>query len=102
MTLRRYTPLKSSRGTVIPAALRAYIYARDNGCVMRHVMAGHHCSGGIEIDHVRASGGMGMKSPTEAWNLVSLCGTGHLYKTDHGREVRPLLLDYLDRVESAT
>jgi 5-methylcytosine-specific restriction endonuclease McrA len=102
MTLRRYTPLKPSRGTVIPSALRAYIHARDNGCVLRVVMPEHQCLGGIEIDHVRASGGMGMKSPTEAWNLVSLCGSAHLWKTDNGRTARPLLLDYLDRVETAT
>ena len=101
MTLRRYTPLKPSRGTVIPAHVRNYVHARDFGCVLRHLMPGHECSGGIEIDHVRASGGMGMKSPTEAWNLVSLCAQAHRYKGEHGRSVRPLLESYLRRVESA-
>ena len=28
-------------------------------------------------------------------NLVVLCGLHHLWKTEHGREARPLLLDYL-------
>lgn len=102
MTLRRrYTPLKSGRGTVIPSAIRNYVRARDNGCVMVHIMPGHQCSGGIETDHVRASGGVGMKSRSTADNLVSMCSSAHRFKTENGRLVRPWLLRYLDRVEPA-
>lgn len=98
MTLRRYTALKPSRGTVIPAAVRAYVRARDNGCVLREYWP-HICSGAYEIDHVRASGGIGMKSPSTADNLVMVCSLAHRYKTEHGREVRHLLIAYLERVE---
>lgn len=99
MTLRRLTPLRASRGTEIPAALRRYVHERDGGCVLRFLLDGHQCSGAVEIDHVRASGALGRKSPTAAWNLVALCGRGHRYKTLHGRALRPLLTDYLARVE---
>lgn len=105
MSLRRFTPLKRtpmkpSRGTEIPAAVRNYVKARDNyTCVMVHLMPGHQCYGGIELDHVRASGGVGMKSPSEAWNLVSLCSGGHRFKTENTRLVRPLLIAYLERVQ---
>jgi hypothetical protein len=97
--LRRYTSLKSGRGTVIPPAVRAYVLARDNGCVMRHLMPDHQCSGAIELDHVRASGGIGMKSPSTAGNLVSMCGSAHRFKTENTRLMRPILVAYLERVE---
>jgi len=54
------------------------------------------CLGGEELDHVRASHGMGLKSRTELDNLVLLCGIHHLWKTSNGREARLLLLRYLD------
>lgn len=108
MTLRRRTPLRARRpynpprrDDPIPRAVRIYVHARDGGCVGRKVNLPTECWGGLEIDHVRASGGMGMKSASTADNLVTLCsGACHPYKTDHGREVRSLLLDYLARVES--
>ena len=93
--MRRYAPLKASRGTVIPPAMRLRVYRRDNGCVL----GPQGCSGANELDHVRASGAMGMKSVTCDCNLVTLCGAHHRYKTEHGREVRPILLDYLARFE---
>jgi 5-methylcytosine-specific restriction endonuclease McrA len=98
MSLRRYTALKPSRGTVIPPHVRAYVHARDNGCVLRSLLP-HTCWGGLELDHVRASGGLGMKSPSTADNLVTVCSAAHRYKTEHGREVRPLLEEYLRKVE---
>jgi hypothetical protein len=57
------------------------------------------CAGEVEIDHVRASGGIGLKSRSTPDNLASLCWVHHRYKTDHTRVARPLLLDYLERVE---
>jgi 5-methylcytosine-specific restriction endonuclease McrA len=96
MTLRRYAPIAKSRGTVIPPLLRLEVYQRDDGCVGAFLgWPGPHTSS-LELDHVRASGGMGMKSRTEADNLVSLCGACHRWKTDHGREARPQLLAYLE------
>jgi 5-methylcytosine-specific restriction endonuclease McrA len=98
--LRRYAPMKASRGTVIPPALRIEVIARDGGCVGFQRFPGD-CMGALEIDHVRASGGVGMKSRTEADNLVALCGSHHRWKTEHGRTARPLLIEYLEGVTHA-
>ena len=96
MTLRRYAPLKPSRGTMISAKLRAEVLARDRWhCVGPQVLMLGPCFGRVELDHVRASGGLGMKSPTERGNLASLCSTHHRVKTLNGRKWRPLLLDYI-------
>lgn len=95
MTLRRYAPMKASRGTVIPGELRVSVLARDRGCVGFGRLPGS-CSGPLELDHVRASHGIGMKSPTTPDNLVSLCGAHHRWKTSFGREARPILLAYLE------
>src|SRR5687767_9554055 len=97
MTLRRYAPLAPSRGTVIPANLRAEVLAADKGCVGPRVGMPSDCFGAIELDHVRASHGIGMKSETALSNLVSLCSTHHRLKTNAGRTWRPLLVDYLAR-----
>jgi 5-methylcytosine-specific restriction endonuclease McrA len=58
---------------------------------------GEHTSA-LELDHVRASGGMGMKSRSTADNLVSLCGDCHRMKTLNGRVARPALLAYIEGV----
>ena len=89
--------MAKSRGTVIPAAVRLAVHLRDDGCVgYRLGWEGPHTSA-LELDHVRA-GGMGLKSRTEPDNLVSLCLACHRWKTEHGREARPKLLDYLSEV----
>jgi hypothetical protein len=93
--LRRYSVIKKSSGTTIPARLRGQVKAADGGCVGYLVGMEGGCSGAIELDHVRASGGMGMKSATERGNLVSLCGKHHLERTLNGRKYRPLLLEYI-------
>lgn len=95
MTLRRYAPMKPSTGTPVPPDIRLRVLRRDAGCVGYRLNLPGDCMGALELDHVRASHGIGMKSRTEADNLVTLCGAHHRYKTDHGRTVRPLLLDYL-------
>jgi len=106
VTLRRYTPLRARKPykppiprDPIPPTVRAYVKARDNGCVMVHLVPGHQCWGGIELDHVRASGGIGLKSRSTADNLVSLCSAAHRFKTDNTRLMRPILIAYLERVE---
>lgn len=100
MTLRRYAPIKPSRGTVIPRELRVEVYRRDDGCVALWARFPGECLGPLEVDHVRGSGAMGKKSRTELDNLVSLCGAHHRWKTEHGREARPLLLAYLEAVNA--
>lgn len=93
----RRSPLKPSRGTVIPPDMRLRVLTRDNGCVGFRRLPGE-CAGGLELDHVRASHGMGMKSETTDANLVALCGEHHRWKTSNGRDARALLLDYLAKV----
>lgn len=98
--LRRRTPLKPSRGTTIPASLRLQVHLRDNGCVGQRLgWPGPHTSA-LELDHVRASGAIGMKSATTADNLVALCGECHRWKTLNGRVARPELVAYLTAVSS--
>lgn len=98
--MRRYSPIKPSRGTVIPSKIREAVKRRDGFCVGPAVGMPGRCQGGIEIDHVRASHGMGMKSETESGNLVSLCGKHHIERTLNGRTWRPLLLAYIEKRES--
>lgn len=95
MNLRRYTALAPSRGTVIPDAIRRAVIFRDHGCVGPRVGMSTYCYGNVELDHVRASHAMAMKSETSERNLVSLCNRHHLERTLNGRKWRPLLLDYL-------
>jgi len=101
MTLRRYASMKPSRGTVIPPLLRIQVLRRDNGCVGPRVGMPGDCAGPLELDHVRASHAMGMKSPTEAGNLAVLCGSHHRLRTLEGRTYRPRLLEYLAKQEEA-
>lgn len=93
--MRRYGPMRQSIGTVIPLAERRKVNARDQGCIGPLVGMALPCRGGVELDHVRASGGIGMKSPSEASNLVSLCGRHHRIKTEYGRVWRPKFIAYL-------
>jgi 5-methylcytosine-specific restriction endonuclease McrA len=96
--MRRYSQMKASKGTVIPANVRLRVLTRDSGCVGFRRFPGP-CDGGLELDHVRASHGVGMKSVTCDCNLVALCGACHRYKTANGRTARPILLDYLAKYE---
>ena len=83
-----------------PPDVRHEIEVRDDHrCVGPRAGLPLLCSGWpLEIDHVRASGGMGMKSRSTADNGVLLCPGHHLWKTTHGREARPDLLAYLASV----
>lgn len=72
---------------------------RDAGCVGAIIGMPGSCYGRIEVDHVRASGGLGMRSPSTVDNLVSLCGQHHRMKTEAGRTWRPKLLTYLRGTE---
>lgn len=93
--IRRYSPLKQGSGTVIPKDVRDAVNYRDRICVGLVVGMPGDCGGSYELDHVRASGGLGLKSPSTADNLVRLCSAHHRVKTDDGRTWRPVLIDYI-------
>jgi 5-methylcytosine-specific restriction endonuclease McrA len=99
---------KVKRDTDQERAEKNYVRARDRKCVaqaaVNAVERGRYglpvpCDGPLDVDHVRASGGLGMKSPTHRTNMVVLCRHHHRAKTEYGKVWRPLLLDYLERVE---
>jgi hypothetical protein len=94
----RRVKVRTHRDPVTPE-LYAYLEKRDGRCVMLKIRADHVCDGPTEVDHVRASGGLGLRSRSTADNCVRLCRWAHLQKTDFGRTIRPLLLDYLAKVE---
>lgn len=96
MTLRRYAPLKASAGTRWPPDVMRRLRERDRICVGRVVDMPGDCSGMLEPDHVRASGGLGMKSRSTIDNGALLCSAHHRVKTENGRTWRPVLIDYIE------
>jgi hypothetical protein len=89
--------MKPSRGTTWPPEVRQAAWDRDHGCVGPRVGMPDVCLGSTELDHVRASGGMGMKSRSTLDNAATLCARHHDMKTRDGRRWRPALLEYIDR-----
>lgn len=88
--------LKPSRGTVWPPDVARAIWERDQMCVGPLVGMPGDCVGQLEKDHIRSSGGLGMKSPSTVENGVLLCnGTHHPLKTREGKTWRPVLLEYV-------
>ena len=107
--LRRFTPLRPRNpykpprpADPWPRAERNYIHARDPFCVGRVVGFPTRCWGTRELDHVRASGGLGLKSESSRLNGVYLCSACHKFKTENGRLARPALLAYIEAVEGRT
>jgi hypothetical protein len=101
--LRRYPrPILAGRhlGDPVSSDVRAQVRARDRGCVFSRLGIAHDCLGRLELDHVRASGGLGLKSASTPANLVTLCSWAHREKTLHGRRWRPVLLAWIERAES--
>ena len=94
--MRRYAPIAPSKGTTWPTAVREAAYARDGGCVGPLVGMPGECQGGVELDHIRASGGIGMKSRSTLDNAATLCGSHHRVKTNAGKTWRPVLLEYVE------
>jgi 5-methylcytosine-specific restriction endonuclease McrA len=101
--LRRYPTPRRARGVPqrdpIPADVRAHVRARDHGCVLARLGVPHDCFGRLELDHVRASGGLGLRSASTPDNLVLLCPWAHRMKTLGGRRWRPVLLAWIERAE---
>jgi hypothetical protein len=73
------------------------VRARDGGCVFTRLGIPHDCFGQLELDHVRASGGLGLRSRSTADNLVLLCPSAHRLKTLEGRRWRPVLLAWIEQ-----
>jgi hypothetical protein len=101
--LRRYPLRRQTRRAIrpdpVPTSVREGVRARDRGCVFGRLGIVHDCFGRLELDHVRASGGLGLRSPSTLDNLVTLCPAAHLEKTLHGRHWRPVLLAWIERAE---
>lgn len=85
--------MKPSRGTVWPTEVRAHVHTHQPLCV--GPLAGMYgpCEGSIELDHIRASGGIGLKSKSIATNAASMCSAHHSMKTNEGKRWRPRLID---------
>lgn len=81
-----------------PPEVTAAMRARDgNRCVGPVVGFPTTCQGTTERDHIRASGGLGIKSRSTLDNGALLCFACHRWKTEHGKQARPLLIEYVDR-----
>lgn len=98
MTLRTYAPMRKSQGTVWPPEVRDAANLRDRGCLGPRVGMPGECFGEPQLDHIRASGGIGMKSRSTLDNAASLCAPHHRIKTNAGRTWRPLLLEFIARL----
>jgi 5-methylcytosine-specific restriction endonuclease McrA len=99
--LRRY-PSRHRRDNSRPRdpvapGVRALVRARDRSCVFTRLGIPHDCFGQLELDHVRASGGLGLRSRSAPDNLVLLCPVAHRIKTLQGRRWRPVLLAWIER-----
>lgn len=77
--------------------LRDAVLERDKGCLGPRVGMPGNCHFHLELDHVRASGGLGLRSPSTMENLATLCRDHHRLKTEAGRTWRPPLLAYLGK-----
>lgn len=96
MTLRRYAPMKQSPGTRWPDDVLKRLRERDRLCVGFVIGMPGDCYGGLEPDHVRASGALGMKSRSTFDNGAMLCSTHHRIKTENGKTWRPRLIEYIE------
>ncbi len=75
----------------------AAVRARDGGCVASRAGMDGPCDGPLEMDHV-LNGGMALRGPSDAGNLVVLCRRHHRWKTEHARVARRLLVAYIGSV----
>ena len=100
--LRRYPSPRhrgASRPDPVSPAVRAFVRERDRGCVFSRLGIPHLCLGALELDHVRASGGLGLRSRSTPGNLVLLCPAAHRAKTLDGRRWRSVLLAWIETAE---
>lgn len=90
--IRRYAPIKQSAGTRWDPEVRAHVSRHQPPCIGPLAGMPGVCMGGSDLDHVRASHGMAMKSESIASNGARMCGAHHLLKTNAGRTWRPILI----------
>ncbi len=90
--IRRYAPMKQSRGTVWPTEVRAHVATHQPLCIGPLAGMLGDCAGTSELDHVRAAHGTSMKSDSIATNAARLCGVHHRVKTNAGKTWRPRLI----------
>ena len=96
--LRRSAPMARSAGTRWPAEVREHVREHQPRCIGPLAGMPWDCTPGYELDHVRASGGVGMKSESIATNGAQLCPRHHELKTRAGRTWRPRLLAVIARL----
>lgn len=94
--LRRYAPMKPSRGTTWDPAVVEAAYRLHGGCLGPKVGMSEPCAGQLEPDHIRASGALGKKSRSTLDNLAPLCSIHHRIKTREGRTWRHLLIEAVE------
>lgn len=94
----RRTPLKRSAGTRWPRTVRDHVAVHQARCIGNLAGMPGACAGMPELDHVRASHGLGMKSESIATNAARLCNFHHAQKTLDGRTWRPRLLTVVARL----
>lgn len=96
---RRTVKLRNHASDPWPVDVKRAMDERDQrSCIGRVVGFPTTCMGGLERDHIRASGGIGIKSRSTLDNGVLLCAMCHYWKGLHGKDARPLLIDYVDRM----
>lgn len=100
MTLRRYSEMKPSAGTQWPKEVREHIESHQPSCVGHLAGMPGPCGGSEEIDHIRASGGIGLKSKSIATNGARCCSMHHRIKTEAGKQWRPKLIDIVNQLAS--
>lgn len=88
----RRTALRPSAGTRWPPFVRDHVASHQPHCIGNLAGMPGACAGMPELDHVRASHGIGMKSESIATNAARLCSWHHNLKTRDGRTWRPRLL----------
>jgi hypothetical protein len=59
---------------------RAYVVARDGGCVGHRYGVPHVCWGGLHVHHVKRRSQGGTNHPS---NLVCLCASAHQWVHEH-------------------
>ena len=98
----RRTSLRPSRGTVWPPDVREHVKSHQPPCIGELTdppMPGI-CWPPSELDHFRASGGIGVESLSIATNAARLCHAHHEVKTHDARTWRPRLLTVIARLHS--
>lgn len=88
--------MKPSQGTVWPKDVREHIEHHQKSCVGALAGMPEMCDRYVELDHIRASGGIGMKSKSIATNGARTCSLHHRLKTNNGKVWRPRFIEIIN------